>query len=69
VCPSQCSSHVGRGLGDDFAFREALGLFSLAVRGGRGRGAGLKVGEEEFALLELRAVGVVFGCELGFAEL
>lgn len=46
-----------------------MGLFSLAVRGGRGRGAGLKVGEEEFALLELRAVGVVFGCELGFAEL
>jgi hypothetical protein len=44
-------------------------LLSLAVGGGGGRGARLEVREEEFALLEFGAVGVVFGAELGFAVL
>lgn len=66
---SEGGCHVRGGLGDDFGFVEAVA--APAVGGGRSRraGAGLEVREEEFALFELGAVGVVFGGQLCLAVL
>lgn len=69
MCAAEGGCDVGRGLGDDFVLVEAFVLLALAVGGGGCGGAGLEVGEEEFALFKLCALGVVFGCELGFAVL
>ena len=66
---SESGSHIRGGAGYDFVFGELRVGLSAAVRRGRGRGTGLYVREEEFALFELRAVGVAFGSDLGSSKL